>query len=218
MSAPRRTFVARLAALAAASLIPGAASAHAAAPLGADGTDRRDADAFAPDERWLNAIAQKEARLIVETGIISDALAFRRALNFLDVYNTDFATPDERIGLAVGTHSPALGLVLNDAMWAKYALGRRFSVNTPQGQPATANLWGAGAASVDGLRKRGVEILACNRSLIRLSRDLAGAGGNATAVHAELVANVQPGVIVVPAMIVAVSRAGQRGVPYISVA
>jgi hypothetical protein len=37
-------------------------------------------------------------------------------------------------------------------------------------------------------------------------------------VHAELVANVQPGVIVVPSMIVAVSRAGQRGVPYISVA
>jgi len=219
MAAPRRTFVARLAALAAASLLPSASAAQTAAhPATAEGADRDAAGWGAPDERWLNAIAQKEARLIVETGIIADALAFRRALNFLDVYNTDFSTPDERIGLAVGTHSPALGLVLNDAMWAKYEFGRRFSVNTPAGQPAAANPWSSGAASVEGLRRRGVEVLACNRSLIRLSRDLAGTGGNATAVHAELVANVQPGVIVVPAMIVAVSRAGQRGVPYISVA
>jgi intracellular sulfur oxidation DsrE/DsrF family protein len=210
MSTPRRSFLGRLAALVAAGTAAPEvlhAAAGGAAPL----------EGAAPDERWLNAIAQKEQRLIIETGIIADALAFRRALNFLDVYNTDFSTPDDRLGLAVGTHSPALGMVLNDAMWAKYEFGRRFSVNTAQGQAATANPWGAGNVSVDGLRKRGVEVLACNRSLIRLSRELAGAGGNAPAVHAELVANVLPGVIVVPAMIVAVSRAGQRGVPYISV-
>jgi intracellular sulfur oxidation DsrE/DsrF family protein len=211
MSTPRRSFLGRLAALVAAGSVAPAAL-HAAT----DG-DIANVGLAAPDERWLNAIAQKEQRLIIETGIISDALAFRRALNFLDVYNTDFATPDDRIGLAVGVHSPGLGLVLNDAMWAKYEFGRRWGVNTAQGQPATASLWTTGNASVEGLRKRGVEILACNRALVRLSRELAGAGGNAPAIHAELVANVQTGVIVVPAMIVAVSRAGQRGIPYISV-
>jgi intracellular sulfur oxidation DsrE/DsrF family protein len=210
-STPRRSFLSRLAALVAAgSIAPGALHA---ATRGAATPARHGA----PDERWLNAIAQKEARLIIETGIISDALAFRRALNFLDVYNTDFSTPDDRIGLAVGTHSPALSLVLNDAMWAKHEFGRRYGVNTAAGQPATASPWATGNASVEGLRKRGVEVLACNRALIRLSRELAGAGGNAPAIHAELVANVHPGVIVVPAMIVAVSRAGQRGIPYISV-
>jgi intracellular sulfur oxidation DsrE/DsrF family protein len=208
MSTPRRSFLGRLAGLVAAgAVLPRAASADAGLAPGAG----------APDERWLNAIAQKEGRIIIETGIIADALAFRRALNFMDVYNADFSTPDDRLGVAVGVHSPGLGLVLNDAMWEKHGLGRRFSINTPQGQPATTNLWKAGAASVEGLRRRGVEVLACNRSMMRLARDLAGAGGDATAVHAELVANVLPGVIVVPAMIVAVSRATTRGVPYISV-
>src|SRR5688572_28369798 len=127
MSTPRRSFLGRLAALVAAGSV--APSALHAATVGDMPTGLG-----APDERWLNAIAQKEARLIIETGIIADALAFRRALNFLDVYNTDFSTPDDRIGLAVGTHSPALALVLNDAMWAKYEFGRRWGVNTAQGQ------------------------------------------------------------------------------------
>lgn len=206
MSTPRRSFLTRLGALVAAGVA--APRALTAEPLVAG----------APDERWMHAIAAKEGRILIETGIIADALAFRRAINFMDVYNTDFSTPDARLGVAVGVHSPALGLVLNDEMWAKHSLGRRFSINDAQGQPATTNLWKAGAASVDGLRRRGVEVLACNRSLMRLSRDLAGAGGNAQAVHAELLANVLPGTIVVPAMIVAVSRATGLGVPYISVA
>ncbi len=206
MSTPRRSFLGRLAALAAAGT---------AAPRILAAESPR---AGAPDERWMHAIAQKEGRIMIETGIIADALAFRRAINFLDVYNQDFATPDARLGVAVGTHSAALGLILNDGMWAKHRLGARFSISTPQGQPATANPWASGPASVTGLRARGVEVLACNRSLMRLSRDLAGAGGNAQAVHAELVANVLPGVIVVPAMIVAISRATGVGIPYISVA
>ena len=131
----------------------------------------------------------------------------------------DFSIPDDRCGCAVGVHSAALALILNDSMWTKYSFGSRFSVNNAQGQPATANPYAAGgAASVEGMRRRGVEVLACNRSLARLGRDLAGAGGNAQAVHTELVANVVPGVIVVPAMIVATSRSQQRGIPYIAVA
>ncbi len=209
MTTQRRSFLGHLAALIAVGAAP--RSLGAAVPeLGGAG---------APDERWLNAIAQREQRIMIESGIIQDALVFRRALNFMDVYNQDFSTPDERLGVAVGVHSPALALILNDAMWAKHALGTRFGVNTAQGQPATANPFAAGgAATVEGLKRRGVEVLACNRSLMRMGRDLAGPGGNAQATHAELVANVVSGVIVVPAMIVAVSRSTSRGVPYIAVA
>ena len=209
MSTARRSFLGRLAALLAVGATP--RSLAAAIPVAPE--------AGAPDERWLNAIAQREQRILIETGIIQDALAFRRALNFMDVYNQDFATPDERLGVAVGVHSPALAMILNDAMWSKYAFGTRFSVNNAQGQPATASPFAAGGpATVEGLRRRGVEVLACNRSLTRLGRDLAGPGGNAQGTHAELVANVVPGVIVVPAMIVAVSRSTVRGVPYVAVA
>ncbi len=213
MTTPRRSFLGRLTALLAVGAAP--ATLAAAVPAAPAGTDA----AFWPDERWLEMAAQREHRLIVETGIISDGLVLRRGLNFMDVLNQDYAIPDGRIGLVIGVHTAALAFVLNDAMWAKHTLGARFSVNSAPGTPATANPYRAGAPfSVESLGKRGVVFLACNRALLRFSRELAGAGGNAAAVHAELVANLLPEAAATPAMIVALSRAQSKGVPYMAVA
>jgi len=210
MQTPRRSFLGRMAALLAIGSAP-ATLAAASGPVAADG-------AFWPDERWLEMIASREHRMIIESGVISDALAFRRGTNFLDVLNQDFNIPDGRAGLAIGTHTAALAMILNDAMWAKHAFGAKFSVKDAQGNALTANPYKSGPPySVDALGKRGVQFLACNRSLIRLSRELAGTGGDATAIHKELVENVLPGVIVVPAMVVALSRAQSKGVPYMAI-
>ncbi len=213
MSTPRRSFLGRLGALLALGSTPSALAA--ALPEAASGA----LGANAPDERWLEALAQREQRMIIETGVIADALALRRGMNFMDVCNADYGIPDARIGLAIGVHSPGLALIFGDAIWAKYTLGARWDVKTPQGQPATANPYRAGAPfTVEALHARGVHLLACNRALLRLSRELAGASGDARAVHTELVAGVLPQVTVVPAMVVALSRAQQRGVPYMAVA
>jgi hypothetical protein len=135
----------------------------------------------------------------------------------LSTCSTRTRVPDAPGWRSASTARP--GFILNDAMWAEYALGARFGVQSAQGAPATANPFRAGAPySVEALGKRGVVFLACNRALTRLSRDLAGASGNATAVHAELVANVLPQCLVTPAMVVALSRAQGRGVPYMAVA
>lgn len=220
MSTPRRSFLGRLAALIAIGAAP---STLSAAVGGTDRpADRARGDASGarwPDERWLDDLAHREHRLIVETGIVADGLALRRVLNFLDVHNTDYQNPDARLGVAIGTHSAALSLVLGDLIWSKYAFGKRFGVKTAQGTDATANPFRAGsAASVEALSGRGVQFLACNRSLMALARGLAGPGGDATAVHAELVAGLLPQAHAVPAMVVALSRAQSRGVPYMSVA
>ena len=221
MTTPRRSFLGRLTALLALGATPSALAA--AAPLAGRGagsrTGARTGGALWPDERWLEMLAAREHRMIIETGIVSDGLALRRGMNFVDVLNQDYAVPDARIGLAIGFHSPALGIILHDAMWAKYALGVRFDVKNAQGAPATANPFRAGAPySVEVLSTRGVVFLACNRALTRLSRDLAGTGGDPQAMHAELVANVLPQCQVTPAMVVALSRAQSRGVPYMAVA
>lgn len=217
MNTPRRSFVGRLTALLAVGSAPSVLSA--ATP----GTERASSSGvdgmFWPDERWLELVAQREHRLIIETGIVSDGLALRRGLNFVDVLNQDYAVPDARIGLAIGVHTAALSFILNDAMWVKYTLGARFDVKNAQGVPATANPFRAGVPfSVESLSKRGVVFLACNRALLRFSRELAGAGGSAAAVHSELVANVLPEAQVTPAMVVALSRAQSKGVPYMAVA
>lgn len=217
MNTPRRSFLGRLTALLAVGAAPSAlsAAAPAADPATANGAN----GTYWPDERWLEMLAQREHRMIIETGIVSDGLALRRGLNFVDVLNQDYAVPDARIGLAIGVHTAALSFILNDAMWAKYSLGARFAVQNAPGASATANPFRAGSAfSVESLSKRGVIFLACNRALLRLSRELAGAGGAAAAVHAELVANVLPEAQVTPAMVVALSRAQSKGVPYMAVA
>lgn len=216
MSTPRRSFLGRLTALLAVGAAPAALAA--ATPAAPDRAARAHT-AFWPDERWLEMVAQREHRMIIETGIVSDGLALRRGLNFVDVLNQDYGIPDGRIGLAIGMHTAALSFILNDAMWAKHALGARFGVKNAQGAAATANPYRAGAPfAVETLAKRGVVFLACNRALRRLSGELAGAGGNAAAVHAELVANVLPECTVTPAMVVALSRAQTKGVPYMAVA
>jgi intracellular sulfur oxidation DsrE/DsrF family protein len=214
MTTPRRSFLGRLTALLAVGAAPAALSA---ATPPADRTP--SAGAFWPDERWLEMVAQREHKLIVESGITSDGLVLRRGLNFMDVLNQDYAIPDGRIGLVIGVHTAAMAYVLNDAMWAKHAFGTRFDVKNAQGVAATANPYRTGPAfSVEALGKRGVVFLACNRALLRLSRELAGTGGNAAAVHAELVANLLPEAAATPAMVVALSRAQSKGVPYMAVA
>jgi intracellular sulfur oxidation DsrE/DsrF family protein len=216
MSTPRRSFLGRLTALLAVGATPAALAA--ATPLASRGS-MPDSSAVWPDERWLEMLAQREHRMIIETGIVSDGLALRRGLNFIDVLNQDYGIPDGRVGLAIGVHTAGLSFLLNDAMWAKYTLGARFGVMTPQGAPATANPYRTGVPfAVETLAKRGVVFLACNRALRRLSGELAGAGGNAATVHAELVANVLPECTVTPAMVVALSRAQSKGVPYMAVA
>jgi intracellular sulfur oxidation DsrE/DsrF family protein len=210
VTTPRRSFLGRLGALFALGAVPASLTSLDAASLG-------DVPP-GPDERWLEATAQMEHRVFVETGTLTDVPGFRRMLNFLDVYNSDFKVPDARLGAVVGVHGGAIALAVGDALWAKYALGERLGVKTAAGAAATANPYRAGSpATVEGLTARGVHVLACNRSLLRFSRELAGAGGDAAAVHKELIAGALPQVQVVPAMIIAVSRAQERGIPSLTV-
>jgi intracellular sulfur oxidation DsrE/DsrF family protein len=85
--------------------------------------------------------------------------------------------------------------------------------------PAIRNLYGEGLAfSVDRLQKRGVRFIACARSIRRLSAELARDSGPVDAVRAELMANLLPGVTVVPAMVVAGNRAQEAGLTYVFLA
>lgn len=202
---PRRSFLGRLGALLALGASP---AALAATPSNARAP-------FAPDERWLLEAAQREHKLFIETGTIGDVVALRRAMNFLDAYKADFGIPEQELGLIVGVHGGAIALALGDALWAKHGLGTMANVKRLDGSPATANPFRRGAAfSIDSLAARGVTFLACNNSLRRVAGQLAGQGGDAAAMHASLVAGVEA-MQVVPAMAIAVSRAQERGIPYL---
>ncbi len=201
---PRRGFIARVAAAFAALT---AARAISPDPAEAQSTN---------DTAWIKDVPGKN-RCFFDCPQHANGMGLLHILNYLGAY------PAGQAGVVSSFYSvgpsSSIALGFNDAMWAKYELGRRWGVNGPQGAPATANPWKTGAPfSLEALGRRGAVFLACNRALRRISGEFAGPGGNATAVHQELVANLLPEARAVPAMVVALSRAQARGIPYMAVA
>ncbi|MBI1804746.1 MAG: hypothetical protein HY033_00625 [Ignavibacteriae bacterium] len=73
-----------------------------------------------------------------------------------------------------------------------------------------------GDRSIEALQKRGVRFIGCNRSLRSMAKDLAkNLNGNEDLIRDELLANILPGIIIVPAMIVAANRAQEAGMTYV---
>ena len=126
--------------------------------------------------------------------------------------------------MLLGFHGAASAYVLNDAMYEKYALGKKYGI-TEQSSDAIATKnpfarmlpgynWRTDY-SIAAMQTRGGRVLWCNRSLINLSRDLAKSRGEPDdAIAAELRGNVLPGVMIVPAMLVAANRAQEAGCAY----
>lgn len=201
-STPRRGFVARaLAALA----------GVAAAPAFAGAAPRPSAP---PDEAWLQGLTGKH-RQYFDVGLL-DVRALARVANFMDVYAEAYETKDSDVNVVFGVHGAATAMMLNDAMWERHDLGRRNSITDPGSRaPARRNLFATGGTSVARLQERGVRFIVCMRSIRRLSGELAGAGGSADQVRAELLANLLPGVTSVPAAIVATNRAQEAGLTYV---
>ena len=168
-----------------------------------------------PDESWLQGLAGKHKQ-ILDVSTIRGGTPLARTANYLDAYAEAYGTKDSDTHAIVGVHSAALALAFNDAMWAKYELGKRVGENDPRTQaPATRNIFASGAPiSIARLQERGVRFIACMRAIRRLSGELATAANPADQVRAELVANLLPGVTPVPALIVAVNRAQEAGLTY----
>lgn len=216
---PRRRFVGTIlgsaAAMAAAPLLPVADAAAGQAPAGTDDWDMS----------WVTRL-RGEHRLAFDAPEISDGLALIQARNWMvgnaEVYG---ARDDQMTAVLVIRHN-AVPMVMNDAMWERHALGEVVSLNDPRtGAAARRNpfiniregdrtmIYSDGG--LDTLIDRGAVVLACNLAL----RNRAGAyarraGRPAAEVHAELLANLLPGVTVMPNGIFALGRAQQAGCGY----
>lgn len=169
----------------------------------------------APDESWLQGLNGKH-RQIFDVDGCKDGHPLGRVANFFDAYGEAYSLKDSELNAIFGIHGGGMPIALNDAMWAKYEIGKRYSEMDPQtGAPSVRNPWARnGTTSVARLQERGVRFIVCMRSIRRMSRELASGGGNAEAVRAELTSNLLPGVTPVPAMIVAVNRAQEAGLSY----
>lgn len=220
---PRRTFLGKVAGtaavLAAGSVLP--AELRAAVP--------RSATRAVPpgdwDMSWVDHITG-DHRQVFDAPEIGEGDALHQARTWIAGFKEVYGTTDADMhGVLVFRHK-AIPVVVNDAMWAKYYLGKAYEQKDPaSGKPAERNpflnsnggpndkyglIWPDGG--LDTLVTRGQIVLACNMALRFMSGELAHkAKLDPKTVYTELRANLVPGVTLMPSGIFAVTRAQEAG-------
>lgn len=229
MAPDRRSFFARLnagAASLAALAIGGVAMAQEkSAPAARWEPTRHEKD------DWLDKLPGKH-RLVFDTigsNGLGEALLF--ANNFINVNRADYGLQNSDLAVVIIVRHRSTPFGYNDAMWAKYgaAIAARAEVEDPKtkGAPKVnmynskeyAELLASRGGTLDSLFKLGVQLAVCATSTRGYARAIAEAvGGNADAINSELIANlVSSNARMVPAGIVAVNRAQERGYSLVSV-
>jgi intracellular sulfur oxidation DsrE/DsrF family protein len=216
---PRRRFIGRLAMLAtpAVALHLGASPARGAVAAAA-GVDE--------PQPWLEALKGKHKTVLdVEQHRNGHALA--QAKGLLDGWRDAFGVPEGEVNVVMGVRGGGVPIVLRDEAWRRFALGAHYEVaDAATRVPAAhnvftaAHVWAGGPVTaeqtVEALQRRGVLFLLCRNTVNGLARRLsAGGHGTPEAVGAELLEGVLPGVVVVPAMLIAFTQLQARGAAYV---
>ena len=177
----------------------------------------------ARSEDWLSKINGTHKQFF-DAVTINDGWALGYAVNFLNANNEAYKLADTSLTAVVGFRHFAAPLGLTDAIWSKYKLGEFFKLNDPgTKQPLTRNMYFHAHdgelllpdMSIDRLMKRGAIFTVCNVAITVLSSLTAkNAGVTPEVAKKEWIAGVIPGAHVVPAGVLAVNRAQEKGCSY----
>jgi intracellular sulfur oxidation DsrE/DsrF family protein len=212
----RRSFLARFGAAAAAfGLGSSAADAQPAPPApapAAPAPNSRWQPAREAKDDWLDQIPGKHRLFFDAVSAEGAAAAIRFAENFYTANKSGYGLEPADVAVVICLRHRATQFAFTDAIWAKYgpALSESDKVTDPKtGQAPTVNIHRAG---LDGHVKRGVHFAVCHLATTRLANFIARkTEANADAIYKELTANAIGNAHFVPAGIVAVNRAQERG-------
>ena len=225
-SSERRSFLARLSA---------GVTAFAAVVMG-EGTIQGQLAAptkWQPERHekydWLDKLPSKH-RLVFDTTTpdgLGEAIAFTS--NFMRVNRTDYGLQNDDLAVVIVVRHRSTPFAYNDAIWAKYGIpmASRAQFTDPKTKIAPkVNVYNAAdygaqlpsrGTTLDSLLKQGVQLAVCQVATRGIAGTIAEAtGGNTDAIYDELVASIGSGARMVPAGIVAVNRAQERGYSFVS--
>jgi intracellular sulfur oxidation DsrE/DsrF family protein len=174
------------------------------------------------EDDWLDKIPGKH-RLVFDTTTpdgFGSALLY--GSNFLDTNKNAYGLEYSDVALVLVVRHNSTPFAFNDAIWSKYGkvFSQRMNFADPKTkQPPEANLYlsnAAGLASLgvtlESLLRRGCHLAVCRLATRNFAGQIANAvGSTADKINDELIANTVTNAHMVPAGIVAVSRAQERG-------
>lgn len=214
----RRSFLARLGAGAGILGAAGISTPLTASPAASDEPWRPARHA---QDDWYDQIPGQHRLLFDSTSPDGLALALRFANNYFTVNQSAYGLKDSDLAVVIVARHKSTSFGYNDAMWAKYGkqLSEQAEFTDPKTkEPPKINMYAAPADGSDqsgtmaALIKNGVHFAVCQTA----SRGIAGriakaTGGDADAILKEIGANLIPSARFVPAGIIAVNRAQERG-------
>ena len=225
----RRGFLGRIAGAAAAFSVLHDARPAQAQPAG-------------PDD-WIKGVKGTH-RCLFDFPQHKNGMPLLHILNYLNTYTEAYKSAPGQAGAvgtfySMGTQS-SIPLAFNDAMWAKYGLGDYLGLKDAAGTPYTRNVFNrptagdlhllmqaiqsptipafAGAMpalGLESLQKMGTTFLLCANAFGGWCEELGVRGkGKAADLQKDLAANLLPGVVMVPAMVIAIEKAQAAGIAY----
>ena len=155
---------------------------------------------------------------VVDAYEINEGFPLAFVLNFLE--------PNKSATGVIILRHEAFPLALNHAMWEKYKIGEAEKINDPETKAAAVKnpyfepkpgVLRNDKIAIDKLLARGTVFGACNLALRGHARRLAkNAGVTADEAAKEFVANIIPGITVIPSGVWGVNRAQEAGCSYCS--
>jgi hypothetical protein len=215
---PRRSFLTRLAILTAP--IAGARFADRARQ------GATPAQSTALDDAWLRRLTGKH-RTMFDVEKHRNGHALGQAAAMLEVWRHDYRLEPPRVNLVLGMRGTGIPMLFSDALWARYRLGEQYEVAKPgtkegyEVNPFSAATVQAGGLvpaeqTVETLQRRGVLFLACRNTIAAASKRFSAAGlGAPEEVQRAIEGGLLPGVVLVPAMLIAFTNMEERGVSYV---
>lgn len=210
----RRGFIGRL--------VAGAATLLAASPA----TRLLEAQpAVAQGEEWMKALTAPH-RTVFDTSAHKNGKPLGQLKNHLDTWRDAFKAPEKDVNVVVGVHGDGAPFVLNDALWTRFKIGQGYDVTDGGTKaPAIRNVFtsahAAAAAlvtaeqSVESLQARGVKFIVCMNTIAGMTKKFVADGmGTTEEVRAAIMGGLLPGVMIVPAMNVALTQLQEHGVKY----
>lgn len=178
-----------------------------------------------PEDDWFDQTTAKHRFFMDTTEPEAFGQAIAWARNFFEASASGYGLKDADAAVIICARHRSTAFGFADTMWAKYGAelsDRSNNILDPKTKQAPAiNLYlatGYGDAlknnnnSLDGLIKRGARLAVCGMATRRIAGVIAQKRStNVDDVFKELSANLVPNAHIVPAGIVAVSRAQERG-------
>lgn len=183
-----------------------AAGAIGTQPASAQGTTF--SPTMHPEDNWLSAIPGKHRIILDVTSPEHVPDAIRFVSNFFTGHKSGYGVDESDLAIVVCFRHGATPYGYADAIWAKHG-----KVIDAKADPVpVANPFNTtGRTQLADMAKRGVHFMVCGTASRGLAGRIAGQGGDADAVLKDMAANMIPSARIVPAGVIGVTHAQERG-------